>query len=86
MGNGEKISPIPDLFSAASAQETASPAPKPITSARHVLPSDLPSAVKHLNDQELEQLLAAVVAEQVQRGGKPQLQGKGVKTLRTVPP
>ena len=36
--------------------------------ARHVLPSDLPTAIKHLDDQELNQLFAAVVAERLQRG------------------
>jgi hypothetical protein len=30
---------------------------------RHVLPSDLPTAIKHLDDQELNQLFAAVVAD-----------------------
>ncbi len=37
---------------------------------RHVLPSDLPTAIKHLDDQELQQLFAAVVAERSQRGKK----------------
>ena len=41
------------------------------SSSRHILPSDLPAAIKHLNDQELEQLLAAVTAEQLRRGNKP---------------
>ena len=36
---------------------------------RHVLPNDLPTAIKHLEDQELDQLFAAVVAERLQRGG-----------------
>src|SRR5258708_4844424 len=43
---------------------------------RHVLPSDLPAAIKHLNDQELEQLQAAVTAEQQRRGKKPHSQAK----------
>jgi predicted DNA-binding protein (UPF0251 family) len=30
-----------------------------------------PAAIKHLNDQELEQLLAAVIEEQQRRGKKP---------------
>jgi len=38
---------------------------------RHVLPKDLPSAVKQLQDQELDLLLAAVLAEQERRGSKP---------------
>jgi predicted DNA-binding protein (UPF0251 family) len=37
---------------------------------RHVLPSDLPAAIKHLSDHELEQLQAAITVEQ-QRRGKP---------------
>jgi hypothetical protein len=61
----------PDLFSTASPQKTASPAPKPTASLRHVLPKDLPAAIKYLNDQELEQLFAAVIAEQQRRGKKP---------------
>ena len=69
MGGGRTTPIIPDLFSAASPQETAaSRPPKPTTSSRHILPSDLPAAIKHLNDQELEQLLVAVTAEQQQRG------------------
>jgi hypothetical protein len=35
---------------------------------RHVLPSDLPTVIKHLDNQELNQLFAAVVAERMQRG------------------
>jgi DNA invertase Pin-like site-specific DNA recombinase len=35
-----------------------------------VLPNDLPAAVKHLEDQELEQLLEAVAAERLRRGMK----------------
>jgi hypothetical protein len=38
---------------------------------RHVLPKDLPAAVKQLDDQELDRLLAAVLAEQKRRGRKP---------------
>ena len=32
------------------------------------MPSDLPAAIKHLDDHELEQLQAAVTAEQQRRG------------------
>jgi hypothetical protein len=35
---------------------------------RHVLPKDLPGAVRHLDDPELDRLLAAVLAEQKRRG------------------
>jgi len=47
-----------------------------ISSPRHVLPSDLPAAIKHLNDQELDQLQAAVTAEQQRRGKKPPVSDK----------
>jgi DNA invertase Pin-like site-specific DNA recombinase len=46
-------------------------ADKAASSPRHVLPSDLPAAIKHLSDQELDQLLAAVIEEQLRRGKKP---------------
>jgi DNA invertase Pin-like site-specific DNA recombinase len=38
---------------------------------RHVLPKDLPAAIRQLDDQELHRLLAAAVAEQKRRGRKP---------------
>jgi hypothetical protein len=37
---------------------------------RHVLPKDLPGAIKKLDDQELDRLFAAVLAEQKRRGRK----------------
>jgi hypothetical protein len=37
-------------------------------STTHVLPRDLPNAVKHLNNQELDQLLAVALAEAKRRG------------------
>ena len=37
---------------------------------RHILPADLPNAVSYLNDQELDRLLSAVIAEQKRRGRK----------------
>ena len=57
MGSGTS-SPKPDSNSGTAA------------ASRHVLPSDLPTAIKHLEDQELDQLFAAVVAERLQRGMK----------------
>jgi hypothetical protein len=68
----ERTGPIsPDLFSTASPQETASGPPKSASSSRHILPSDLPAAIKHLNDQELDQLLTVAMTEQQRRGKKP---------------
>ena len=40
---------------------------------RHVLPKDLPAAIKQLDDQGLDRLQVAVLAEQKRRGRKPQL-------------
>jgi predicted DNA-binding protein (UPF0251 family) len=71
MGSGRIGSTTtPDLFSTASPQETNSRPPKSTTSSRHILPSDLPAAIKHLNDEELDQLQAAVTAEQQRRSRK----------------
>jgi hypothetical protein len=76
----------PDLFSTASAHvPLPSPNPPPslpvpanadraaaaTLSRRHVLPKDLPAAIKQLDDQELDRLLATAVAEQKRRGRKP---------------
>src|SRR6516165_3149126 len=76
-------SSTPDLFSAAPAREVYSRSSESAKSApatihappraihsRHVLPNDLPKAVTHLDDQELDQLLSAVIAEQKRRGKK----------------
>jgi len=59
----------PDLFSTASDGKSSSHQPdepafttlaaQAIPASRHVLPKDLPSAIKALSDQELDQLSAA---------------------------
>jgi hypothetical protein len=73
----------PDLFSTAPAHvPLPSPNPPPSLRAnadrapaasfrRHVLPKDLPAAIKQLDDQELDRLQAALFAEQKRRGRKP---------------
>jgi DNA invertase Pin-like site-specific DNA recombinase len=38
---------------------------------RHVLPRDLTSAVRHLDDEELDRLLSAALAEAKRRGSQP---------------
>lgn len=81
MGTVRDRSPAPDLFSLASTREqpvaslpnlsssaavtTRAPASPP-----HVLPADLSSAIKHLDDQQFDRLVSAVVAEQKRRGKK----------------
>src|SRR5262252_3989786 len=59
------------------------------TSSRHVLPADLSNAIKQLGDQELDRLLAAVLAEQKRRGKKLRVSGgssrkRKVSNLHTV--
>jgi hypothetical protein len=74
----------PDLFSHAPARELSSPSQNPassslavakavnnLSSPRHVLPKNLAAAVKHLTNQELDQLLSAVLDEQKRRRHKP---------------
>jgi hypothetical protein len=62
-----------DLFSEVLDRNFSSPSlsiSKPASQPRHILPRDLPSAIRHLGDQELDRLIAAVLAEQKRRGGK----------------
>ena len=71
-------SSTPDLFSSVLAREPSSrsknpPSPLPEVThslSRHILPADLPNAIKVLDNQELDRLLAAVLAEQKRRGRK----------------
>ena len=61
-----------DLFSAAGVENTSPPATNPASSANarpHVLPKDLPNAVKHLNDEELDRLLVVTLAEAAFKAG-----------------
>jgi len=85
-------SSTPDLFSSAPAREARSQPSEPIGSlsaaSRHILPADLANAVRHLNDQELDQLLSAVIAEQKRRGKKRSAEifrKKSVQAVAAVP-
>jgi hypothetical protein len=64
-----------DLFSTASSGE---PSPRAKQSSpqkrRHVLPNDLPNAVKHLDDRELDLLITASLEEAKRRGILPSVQ------------
>jgi hypothetical protein len=55
-------SPNPPPSLPANADGAAAASPR-----RHVLPKDLPGAIKQLDDQELDRLFAAVLAEQKRR-------------------
>jgi hypothetical protein len=68
---------IPDLFST-EVLRTASPPQVSATkmradgvSQRHVLPKDLPNAVEHLSDKELDLLITASIEEAKRRGRLP---------------
>src|SRR5438067_1484155 len=70
MGRDRTEQATPDLFLTASPGEPSPPA-KPVSSAqerRHVLPKDLPNAVKHLDDRELDLLITASLEEAKRRG------------------
>jgi len=81
MGSGRTRSTTPDLFSAASARVPLSPSVNTPPSSQktddgganaslpsYALPTNLPSALKHLDDDQLDRLLAAAHAEQHRRG------------------
>src|SRR5450759_586019 len=81
MGNGSNPSIKPDLFSAQQSPGISSPSasePKPplrtdepaAASPSYALPTNLPSALRHLDNEQLDRLLAAVIAERQARGGK----------------
>jgi len=73
MGNSSNPSSIkPDLFSALEPPDNSSPSasePKPLSQA-YALPTNLPSALRHLGDDQLDRLLAAVIGELKHRGRK----------------
>ena len=81
MGNGSNPSTKTDLFSAQQSADTSSPSasepkssplrteePAAASSPSYALPTNLPSALRHLDDDQLDRLLAAVIAELKQRG------------------
>jgi hypothetical protein len=79
MGRDRIKEPTPDLFSMAPFRETTPPATNDASSVqerRHVLPKDLTSAVRHLDDGELDRLLAVALAEAQRRGRQPSLTNK----------
>ena len=81
MGSSRKQAIEPDLFSAQQSRDTSSPSEnetktplytgEPANAApSYALPTNLPSALSHLDDVQLDRLLAAVIAERKTRGGK----------------
>src|SRR5665811_1455283 len=81
MGNGSNPSIKPDLFSALEPPDISlplanEPTPSPLSkdepaaAPSYALPTNLPSALRHLDDDQLDRLLAAVIGELKQRGRK----------------
>jgi hypothetical protein len=71
MGRDRTQQATPDLVSTAGSFGEPSPPAKQVSSAqerRHVLPKDLPNAVKHLDDRELDLLITASLEEAKRRG------------------
>jgi hypothetical protein len=92
MGRGRTRSTTPDLFSTASASVPASPSinslPSPLatddrgaaaSSQSYALPKNLPSAIRYLDDDQLDRLLTAVLAEQRRRGKKVPVSDKSTR-------
>src|SRR5512139_1087149 len=90
MGNGNNPSIKPDLFSEQQSPDTSSSSPaseaksSPLrtdqtaaaSSQSYALPKNLPSALGYLDDDQLDRLLAAVLAEQRRRGKKVSVSDK----------
>jgi hypothetical protein len=79
MGSGDNPSIKDDLFSAqqppdspslstVQQKSTHTDEPAAASSQSYALPANLPSALSHLDDDQLDRLLAAVMAEQQRRG------------------
>ena len=80
MGSSSNPSIKTDLFSVQQSPDISSPSasePKPplrtdepaaVSSPSYALPTNLPSALRHLDNDQLDRLLAAVIAELKQRG------------------
>lgn len=83
MGSSRTRPTIADLFSTTSATVPLSPSANSppssiatddrgtaVSSQSYALPTNLPSALRHLDDAQLDRLLAAARAERQTRGGK----------------
>jgi hypothetical protein len=80
MGSSRKRAIEPDLFSALESPDSSSASelkpplhtdePANAASPFYSLPTNLPSALSHLDDNQLDRLLAAVIGELKQRGKK----------------
>ena len=75
----------PDLFSTDAVEEASLPKANQTSNTaprRHILPKDLPNAVKHLSDGELDLMHAATLEEMKRRGRVPPGVETDLQTLR----
>jgi hypothetical protein len=70
MGSGGNPSIKPDLLPAQQPPGTSKDEPVSAASPSYALPTNLPSALRHLDNDQLDRLLTAVLAEREARGGK----------------
>ena len=70
IGSGRTRSTTPGLFSTASARVPSPSVKSPSSTPSYALPKNLPDAISYLDDDQLDRLLAAVLAEQRRRGKK----------------
>jgi hypothetical protein len=96
MGNGRNPWIIPDLFSAQQLPATSTMSasePKSLserkdepaaTSPSYALPTNLQSALRHLDNDQLDRLLAAVLAERKARGGKQLLMSNEISGKKSI--
>ena len=89
MGRDSTEQTTPDLFPTATVRDAPAPTKYPVAKAttkaaprRHILPSDLPNAVKHLSDSELDLIHAATLEEMKRRGRMPRGVETDLQTLR----
>ncbi len=90
MGRDPSDQPTPELFPTATVRDTSSTATISLAvdrttdtaPQRHVLPKNLPNALKHLSDGELNLIYAATIEEIKRRGRMPQGIETDLKTLR----
>ncbi len=90
MGRDPADQPTPELFPTATVRDTSSTATispaedrtSDTAPQRHVLPKNLPNALEHLSDDELNLIYAATIEEIKRRGGTPQGIETDLKTLR----
>jgi DNA-binding CsgD family transcriptional regulator len=88
MGRKRSEQTFPDLFSTDAVRDASTPPPPATKDAtaqpepqRHVLPKNLRTTVKHLNDEELD-LLHAATLEEIRRRGRLQ-QNVGTDSAQT---